>query len=59
MCGGDLKHAVSHRTEVEGNDKLYDDKQEELSLSLHGSYLEFMVEEKEEEGNLNKQVPAE
>ena len=49
-----LEDAVSHRTEIQGNDELNDDKEEEGLCPGMSDIIELVVEEKEEEGDLDK-----
>jgi len=53
--GRRLKDAVSHRTKVEGDDKLYDDKKEERLCPCMGDIRKLMIEEIVEEGDLDNQ----
>ncbi len=49
-----LENAVSHRTEVKGDNQLNDDKKEEGLCPSMGDIIEFVVKEEEEEGNLDE-----
>ena len=49
-----FKNTISHRTEVQGNDQLDDDKKEKGLCPGMGDVIELVIEEKEEERNLDK-----